>query len=102
LFSNNTTLRHTCCDFAISGQKRQHEEHQRIFGNQFLFLIEELSDDTLPIFEPVKTCDFDELSTMFLPFPEMFIDILLNILAANSLNEYHLLPENENNLNLES
>jgi hypothetical protein len=64
-------------------------------------LIEELSGDTLPIFEPIEMNDFDELFTMFPPLPEIFPDAALNFLAANSLFDNHLLPENENDLNLE-
>ena len=87
----------------ISGQKRQHEERPRIFGNQKIFLIKELPDDTpLPIFKPIKMSDFDELSTLLPPLPEIFPDTAHNFLAANLLYDDHLLPKNENNLNLES
>jgi len=87
----------------ISGQKRQHEERPRIFGDQKFFLIKELPDDTpLPIFKPIKMSDFDELSTLLPPLPEIFPDTAHNFLAANLLYDDHLLPENENDLNLES
>ncbi len=84
-----------------SGQKRQYEECERIFGDQKLFLIKEL-DTPPPIFERIKMSDFDDLSTLFPPLPEIFPDAALNFLAANSLYDDHLLPENENDLNLES
>jgi hypothetical protein len=69
----------------ISGQKHQYEERQRVVGNQHFFFIEELSDDTLPSFEPIEMYDFDELPTMFPPLPEIFSDAALNFFAANLL-----------------
>ena len=107
-FNAHHPFRKLLCDFTmlsalISGQKRQYEECERIFGDQKFFLIEELSDDTPPpIFERIKMSDFDDLSTLFPPLPEIFPDAALNFLAANLLYDDHLLPENENDLNLES
>jgi hypothetical protein len=78
-------------------------DNEHIYGNQKFFPIEELSDDTPPpSFEPITMSDFDELSTLFPPLPEIFPDAALNFLAANLLFDDHLLPENENDLNLES
>ena len=68
-------------------------KNNNVFGNQFLFLIKELSDDTLPIFEPVETCDFNDLSTTFPPLPEIFMDSALNFLAANLLYDNYLLSK---------
>ena len=44
----------------------------------------------------------DELSPTMPPLPEIIPDTAINFLAAHSLYDDHLLPVNENGLNLES
>jgi len=76
----------------MSGLKRQYEECERIFGDQKFHLIEELSDDTPPIFKQIKMSDFNELFTLYPPLPEIFPDAVLNSLAASLVDTLYASP----------
>ena len=72
--SSTLGCKHTNISTLISGQKRHFEnecthifgnQKFQCFGNQMYFLNEELSDDTLPFYQPLEMCNyyFDELSS---------------------------------------